>query len=171
MTRTFLALCAVMWLLASAASGQEPGWHYSSVAGEGDRASMGCDRDASATSFVCLAVRCEDDFTTGVYVLSSTPATDPGIWEFTIDEEDRQLLAVPTDAPYGARFADDADWLLERLKQGTFVYLRKRDDSDPKFRYIRLSGSLAAINAGLYFCAPKVPSAPPVSSSESQAPN
>lgn len=147
--------------LALPASAEEPGWHYSPLPGEGDRATLGCDREAAPETFTCLAVRCEDDFTTGVYVHSYRP-DDTGAWEMTIDRENRTPLAEATDAPYGARFLADGDWLLDRLRQGSFVYLRPADAGGQPFAFIDLTGSLLAINRALAWCAPRVPAGEPI---------
>ena len=146
---------AALVLGALPAAAQEPGWHYSPLPGEGDRATLGCDRDATPSDFVCLAVRCEDDYLTGVYVHVPGGAA-AGRWDMTIDRENASLLAITSDAPYGARFLADADWLLERLRQGAFVYLRRADRPQDRFRFIDLSGSLYAINTALAWCAPRV---------------
>lgn len=145
-------------LMAASLRAQEAGWHYSALPGEGDRATMGCDRDASPAAFSCLVVRCEDDFSTGVYVHTSR-VEDSGRWEMTLDRENRSPVAEATAAPYGARFGSDAGWLLERLEQGSFVYLRHSDDTNEPFRYISLSGSLYAVNHALAWCAPRAPAA------------
>jgi hypothetical protein len=154
------ALAAVLALLSVPAAAQQPGWHYSPLPGEGDRAAMGCSRDATADDFVCIAVRCEDDFSTGIHIHTSR-AQGAGRWEMTVDRENASFTAEPSDAPYGGRFADDADWLIERLAQGTFVYLRHSADETGSFAYIDLSGSLYAINRALAYCAPRVPPAEP----------
>ncbi len=65
------------------------------------------------------------------------------------------LTAIPDDSPYGARFADDGEWLLDRLRHGTFIYLRHADDAAPGFAYIDLTGSFRAIGEALYWCAPR----------------
>lgn len=117
---------------------------------------MGCDRKARRDEFVCLAVRCEDDFTTGVHVHTSRPDSLGG-WEMTLDRENARYVARPSNAPYGGRFIEGADWLLDRIAQGTFIYLRHADDRAGSFAYIDLTGSLRAINSALAFCAPRVP--------------
>ncbi|WMT88053.1 hypothetical protein NO932_05445 [Pelagibacterium sp. 26DY04] len=148
----------ILGLASPPIAGQEPGWGYSPLPGEGDRAAMGCDREATAEDYVCLAVRCEDDFSVGVHVHSSREQGDAGRWVMTVDRENHAAQAQVSDAPYGARFPDaDAAWLEERLRQGTFVYLRHEDDEGEGFRFIDLSGSLRAINTALYYCAPRVP--------------
>lgn len=149
-------------LLASAApaAGVEPGWHYSPLPGEGDRAALGCSREATSTDFTCLAVRCEDDFSVGIYVHSSRP-DDVGTWDMTLDREVRSMRAERADAPYGGRFVADADWLLDRLRQGTFVYLRHAAAEGQPFAFIDLGGSLYAINDALAWCAPRVPAGEP----------
>ena len=151
----------VLFMLSGAPAGaQEPGWHYSPLPGEGDRATLGCDREASPERFTCLAVRCEDDFSTGLYVHSSLP-DDTGVWEMTIDRENHAFLAEPAGAAYGGRIIEDAGWLLERIRQGSFVYLRHKDDAGP-FGFISLSGSLYAINSALAWCAPPAPASEPI---------
>jgi hypothetical protein len=153
---TVLILLAAM---GSPATAIEPGWHYSPLPGEGDRATLGCDREATDTAFTCLAVRCEDDYATGLHVHASRDGV-AGLWEMTIDRENAELLAEPS-TPYGGRFIADADWLLERLKQGTFVYLRHTADTEGRFAYIDLGGSLFAIHRALAWCAPREPKAAP----------
>lgn len=154
-------LTLALLALATPALAQEAGWHYSPLPGEGDRATLGCDRDASAETFTCLAVRCEDDFTTGVHVHSWRP-DDTGAWEMTIDREERTLFAEPADTPYGGRFVADADWLLDRLRHGSFVYLRPAGAEGQPFAFIDLSGSFFAINQALAWCAPRVPKGEPI---------
>jgi hypothetical protein len=146
-------------LLAAPATAQEPGWHYSPLPGEGDRATLGCDREATPDRFTCLAVRCEDDFSTGVYVHSNIPSSGP--WDMTIDRENKVLVAEPTAQAYSGRFVLEAEWLLERIRQGTFVYLRPQGSTEP-FRFISLDGSLRAINSALAWCAPRVPEGEPI---------
>lgn len=143
-------------LITTAAPAQEPGWHYSPLPGEGDRASLGCSRDSTSADFLCLAVRCEDDFSTGMHVYASRRET-AGNWQMTIDRVDKVLAAEPAPGPYGARFIADADWLLESLREGSFVYLRHEDDAASPFRFIDLTGSLYRINEALAFCAPRAP--------------
>jgi hypothetical protein len=147
-------LIAALLLLALPAGAQEPGWHYSPLNGEGDRSTLGCDRDATPDDFVCLAVRCEDDFSTGIHIHTSRGDV-LGSWEMTLDRENAGFIAEPSDAPYGGRFVDRADWLLERIAQGTFIYLRHAGDKQAGFAYIDLRGSLYAINRALAFCAPR----------------
>jgi hypothetical protein len=141
--------------LASPLHAQQSGWHYSPLPGEGDRATMGCDTTATPAAFVCIAVRCEDDFTTGVYVHTNRLAKQ-GDWRMTIDRENATLTAGASSAPYSARFVpDQTGWLLERIRQGSFIYLRNLNDPDLGFARISLGGSLYAINNALAFCAPR----------------
>lgn len=156
--RAALAATALI-LLAAPSAGHEPGWSYSPLPGEGDRAALGCDREATAADHACLAVRCEDDYAVGVHVLTTRPAGDGGPWEMTVDRESRVAVAGPDPAPYGGRFADDddAEWLLDRLRHGSFVYLRHAADDEAPFRFIDLTGSLQAIHTALRWCAPRVP--------------
>lgn len=145
-------------LLAMPAAAHQSGWSYSPLAGEGDRAALGCARDSTPEDYACLAVRCEDDYTIGVHIHAARPDGDAGLWQMTLDREDRSFVAAPDPAPYGARFGkDDAEWLLERLRHGSFVYLRHAEDTEAPFRFIDLTGSLAAIDTALYWCAPRVP--------------
>lgn len=152
--RTQKALILALGLLAMPAMGQEAGWRYSPLPGEGDRATLGCDRDATAEDFVCLVVRCEDDFSTGIHIHTSRPHI-LGQWEMTLDRENASFVARASDSPYGGQFVDRAEWLLDRIAQGTFIYLRHADDAGG-FAYIDLAGSLFAINRALAFCAPRI---------------
>ena len=158
-------LTLALLLLASPAGAIEPGWHYSPLPGEGDRATLGCDRESTQLDFACLAVRCEDDYTAGVHIHTSRHPDDLGTWEMTVDREVKSVTAVADPAPYGGRFVEDGEWLLERLRQGTFVYLRHADDVGGSFRFIDLTGSFYAINRALAWCAPRVPPAEPEAAS------
>jgi hypothetical protein len=150
---------------------QSPGWHFSPLPGEGDRATLGCAKDSTPEKFACLAVRCEDDFTVGLHVHSSRPGGDAGRWDMTLDREDRSFIAEPSASPYGAHIKEDADVLLDRLRQGTFVYLRHGDDADLAFALISLAGSMISIAEALYWCAPRetAPEQNPVSDVDQQA--
>ena len=156
----FRAGAVVLLLLAgpATASGQQAGWHYSHLPGEGDRASLGCSRDTTPEDFTCLAVRCEDDFSTGLHIHTSRRPV-AGTWEMTLDRETRQLQAHAGDGPYGAQMQDPDGWLLDGLRHGTFVYLRHLDDADTEFDFIDLTGSYRAISEALYWCSPRVPDA------------
>jgi len=151
----------VLPMLMAPALGQQEGWSYSPLAGEGDRASLGCARGSDSESFACLAVRCEDDFATGVHVHTSRPEGDAGTWQITIDRETRPFPALVDAAPYGARLEGDIAWLVERLQQGAVAYLEPADGSALPRNAIPLAGSLYAINEALAFCAPRVPEALP----------
>lgn len=142
-------------LSAQPALAQSPGWHYSPLPGEGDRASLGCARGSTAEEFTCLAVRCEDDFSIGVHVHASRAGMD-GRWEMTLDREARVLTEMAGPSPYRARLSDDEGWLLDRLRQGTFVYLRPAGDDDTGSAYIDLTGSFRAIEEALFWCAPRL---------------
>lgn len=146
-------------LLAAPATAMEPGWHYSPLPGEGDRATMGCDRAATPDDFTCLVVRCEDDFTTGIHIHTShVPVL--GAWEMTLDRENAVFTARASPAPYGGRFIENADWLLDRIRQGAFIYLVNADDAAGNVAYIDLGGSFQAISAALAYCAPRAPVEP-----------
>ena len=146
-------------ILSAPAMAQSPGWQFSPIKGEGDRAAMGCSREATETDFTCLVVRCEDDFSTGLYLYSSRFGGTDGNWAMTLDREDRSFTAVPSKGPYGAQIVEDADFLLDRLRHGTFIYMRHSADENLHFAYIDLSGSMAAITEALFWCAPRVPPA------------
>lgn len=150
---------AIVLSLASALGAMEPGWQISPVPGEGDRASLGCSRDTSDTDFACLAVRCEDDFTVGVHVYSSRLGGSAGRWEMTLDREERSFQTSEVASPYGAKFDDKDGVLLDRIRHGTFIYLRHAEDEHAPFRYLDLSGSFRAIEEALLWCAPRVPPA------------
>ncbi|WP_449393490.1 hypothetical protein [Devosia riboflavina] len=143
-------------ILAQPALAQTSGWQFSPLSGEGDRAAMGCARDATPENFTCLVVRCEDDFSTGIHVHSSRFGGDAGAWDMTLDREDRRFVAEESDGPYGARINKDADLLLDRLRHGTFVYLRHSGDEHAPFAFIDLAGSMNTIAEALYWCAPRV---------------
>ena len=150
---------ALLLALASPALAQEAGWHYSPLAGEGDRAALGCSYGAGPQSFTCLAVRCEDDFSVGVHIHTSRPGGDAGRWVLEFDKEGERfpVTAVAGDSPYHARIEGDVAPILAGLRNAGLVYLDP-EGGPPIDRAISLSGSLYAINQALYFCAPKAPS-------------
>lgn len=153
------AVCAIL-ALAAPALAQEAGWHFSPLAGEGDRAALGCTYGSTPERFACLAVRCEDDHSTGVHIHTSRAGGDNGRWDLEFDKEGQHfpVTAVADGSPYGARIEGDVAPLLEQLKNAGLVYLDPQDGL-PIDRAISLSGSLTAINRALFFCAPKVPAA------------
>jgi hypothetical protein len=120
---------------------------------------MGCDRDATDETFTCLVVRCEDNFSTGIHIHSSRFGGAAGTWTMTLDREDVSFTAEKDAGPYGAIITEGADLLLDRLRHGTFVYLRHSQDEYAPFAFIDLTGSMTAIAEALYWCAPRVPSA------------
>jgi hypothetical protein len=152
-----LAVVAVS-ALTSPVLAQQAGWHYSPLAGEGDRAALGCAIGSTPQEFVCLAVRCEDDFTVGVHFYTSRPGGDAGRWRIDIDKEDgHEVEAKPDGSPYNARIEGDVAPLLEALKNGGLAYLDPKAGPDLPRNGITLDGSLYVINQALYFCAPRVP--------------
>lgn len=154
---TILAILPALLALAQPALAHRPGWHYSPLPGEGDRATLGCNRDARPDRFTCLAVRCEDDFGIGLYIHSSRAEGDAGQWIVTVDRENATLSAEATDAPYGARIVGADDWLLDRLRHGGFVILARADaPADAPHAFIDLTGSFTAIAQALAYCAPRV---------------
>ncbi len=147
---------AVSLLFCAPVVAQGPGWSFSPLMGEGDRAAMGCDRDSTRDDFICIVVRCEDDFSPGIHLFSSRKPDALGTWALTLDREDRSVDVVADAAPYSGRVATDTEWLLDRLQQGSYIYLRHSADDTAAFRFITLAGSFAAIHEALYWCAPRV---------------
>ena len=144
-------------LLTTPASAQEAGWHYSPLSGEGDRAALGCALNSTPETFACIAVRCEDDFTTGVHIYTSRPGGDAGAWAITVDKETRSFTAEVAE-PYGARLIGDFAWVLDNLRHGAVAYLQPEDGSSMPANHIALDGSLYAITKALAYCAPRTPS-------------
>ena len=146
-------------LLTLPAPAQEAGWHYSPLPGEGDRATLGCALGSTPDAYACVAVRCEDDYTTGIHIHTSRPEADAGRWAITIDKETRSFDAQAAE-PYGARLVGDYSWVLDNLANGAVAYLEPETGSGMPANHIALDGSLYAINAALAFCAPRVPVEP-----------
>jgi hypothetical protein len=147
----FTLLCA----LAPALAAQEPGWSYSPLGGEGDRATLGCALGSTPQAYACLAVRCEDDFTVAAYVHTSRPEGDLGEWLVTVDKEERAFVAGASATPYGGRLEGDVDWLLDNLRHGATAYIHPRSGEPLPINSITLSGSLRAITLALAYCAPR----------------
>lgn len=161
--RTQGVIAALMLLLPIAASprAQEAGWHFSPLPGEGDRATLGCALGSTPQVFACLAVRCEDDFSTGAYIYTSRPQGDAGNWNITIDKQTRAFPAV-AGSPYGGRLSGDVAWVLDNLRNGAVAYLQPADGSPVPANHIPLDGSLYAINHALAWCAPRVRTIEPI---------
>src|SRR5689334_3862001 len=107
-----LAILALL-IGATPVAGQEAGWHYSPYPGEGDRAAMGCARDSTPQQHACLVVRCEDDFSIGVYIKTTIEGGDVRDWVAQIDDAAPVLRteAVAPGVPYGAKVVDKDDIL------------------------------------------------------------
>lgn len=153
-----VALASLMLLLP--AHGQEEGWHYSPLPGEGDRTTLGCALGSTPEQFTCIAVRCEDDFTVGIYAHTSRAEPHEGEWLVTIDRVNRPFLAGPGEGPYGAKLADPKGWLLHNLQNGAVAYLHPLAGPPAPLNFIPLSGSLYEINRALAYCVPPKPAEP-----------
>jgi hypothetical protein len=157
-SRTTIA--SLLWAaFALPGAAQQPGWSYSPLPGEGDRAAMGCGLESGPEAFTCVAVRCEDDFSTGVHIHTSRPQGSAGRWAITVDKETRSFDAEAAE-PYGARLVGDFSWVLHNLTHGAVAYLEPEDGSPMPDNHIALDGSLYAINRALAYCAPRVPVEP-----------
>ena len=151
------ALDALLVLTAAPAAAQESGWSYSPAAGEGDRAAMGCAAGSTATQHTCLVVRCEDDFTVGIYVDVAPSVRGIGPWRLGIDRVTHDVTAATAGAaPYDARLEGDVAAIIDDIRNGDRIYLDLLDGDPPALNGISLRGSLLAINRALYFCAPRV---------------
>lgn len=152
-----ISLAALVVISALPAAAQEAGWHYSPFEGEGDRAALGCAYGSAPTSFTCLAVRCEDDFSVGLHIHTSRPGGDDGSWRLDIDKESFQIEAAADGSPYHVRVAGDVAPLLDAIRNGAVAYLDPKTGSQVSRNGISLAGSLYTINQALYFCAPSAP--------------
>ena len=152
------AIVAALLLMAPVQA-QEAGWHYSPLPGEGDRAALGCASGSTPEAYACLAVRCEDDFGVGLHLYTSRSEGDAGDWIVDIDEDAHPVSAQTDGGPYGARIAGDTTTLRDGLEQGAVAYLQPQAGAPLKLTVIPLSGSLAAINNALAYCAPRAPKA------------
>lgn len=156
MKSSVTSLIAAIVLLAGPAGAQEAGWHYSPLPGEGDRAALGCALGSTPESHACVAVRCEDDFSIGVHIMTSRAGSDAGDWAVTIDKQTRRVEAVARE-PYGARIVTGIDWLLENLAHGAVAYLEPESGPPMPVNHIPLDGSLRTITQALAYCAPRRP--------------
>ncbi|MFD1941478.1 hypothetical protein [Paradevosia shaoguanensis] len=155
MPSQLLAWVVLVLMSAAAASGEEPGWHFSPLAGEGDRAALGCTVDSTNVSFTCLAVRCADDFSVALHLHTSRAGGPAGRWELTFDRQNFPAIAVPDTSPYGSRLEGDVAGIIEAIEQGETGYIEPVDGSRGNSSRLPLSGSLQAIRQALYFCAPR----------------
>ena len=149
-------LTAALFLLTLPATAQETGWHYSPLPGEGDRAALGCALNSTPQAYACIAVRCEDDFTTGIHIHTSRQQSDAGDWAITVDKETR-MFSAEASKPYGAKLVGDYSWVTTNLANGAVAYLEPGDGSPMPANHIALDGSLYAINKALAYCAPRIP--------------
>ena len=150
-------IVVALMAMAAPALGQEEGWHFSPLDGEGDRAALGCGYGSTPQEFSCLAVRCEDDFSVGVHIHTSRPGGDAGRWRIDIDKENGyEVDAKPDGSPYHARLSGDVTEVLDALRNGAVAYLDPKAGPTVPKNGITLAGSLYVINQALYFCAPKV---------------
>ena len=148
-------------LPATRLAAQEPGWHYSPLPGEGDRATLGCALTSTPAAFACVAVRCEDDFSTGIHIHTSRAQGDAGVWAITVDKQTRSFVALPGQ-PYGAKLDGETAWVLDNLRNGAVAYLEPADGTPMPANHLALDGSLYAINQALAWCAPRVPATEPM---------
>jgi hypothetical protein len=157
-------LAALLWLvLAFPAAAQESGWHYAPYPGEGDRAALGCSYGSTPQVHVCIAVRCEDDFTIGLHLDTTRLGGDAGRWSLSIDEATFPVVADAVDgSPYGARVEGDVGAIIDAIKNGDSFFIDALDGEPPPNNGIGLAGSLNAINQALYFCAPRAVPQPEV---------
>ncbi|MDB5535587.1 MAG: hypothetical protein JWQ65_462 [Devosia sp.] len=153
------AIIVAALLLVAPAQAQEAGWHYSPLPGEGDRAAIGCASGSTAKNYACVAVRCEDDFGVGLHLYTSRSEGDAGDWIVDIDEDAHPVSAQTETGPYGASITGDTTALRDGLEQGAVAYLQPKTGVPLALAVIPLSGSLAAINRALAYCAPRAPKA------------
>lgn len=148
----------VVALAAAPAAAQESGWHFSPYPGEGDRAALGCSYASTPAHHVCIAVRCEDDFSTALHIDTTRLGGDAGRWSLTIDREHPiAVTAVTVDgSPYGAKIEGEVAPIIEAIRNGNSFFLDPLDEGPVPDRGIGLTGSLDAINRALYYCAPRV---------------
>ena len=119
-----LSLAALVSSLGPPVIAQEAGWHYSPYSGEGDRAALGCAYASTRTDYTCVAVRCEDDMSVGLYVHTGRLGGDAGRWLLQIDDARHEITAEAVDgSPYGARVTGDIEGLLFEIKNGGAVFL------------------------------------------------
>ena len=147
-------LAAMAMFAATPAFAQEPGWHFSPLPGEGDRAAMGCARESTAEKYTCVVVRCEDDFAIGQHLHTSRAEGDAGEWMLTVDETLFPLTvsAPKPGEPYGGRVGGEVLALIEDLMQGAVAFIDRRPEQLLGSSPIPLSGSLRAIDQALFFC-------------------
>jgi hypothetical protein len=160
-TRKLSAALLLGLLAGTSLAAQEAGWRYSPLPGEGDRATLGCALGSTTTTFACIAVRCEDDFSTGIHIHTSRSEGDAVVWAITVDKQTRSFVALPSQ-PYGARLDGDTAWVLDNLRNGAVAYLEPTDGTPMPANHIALDGSLYAINHALAWCAPRVPANEPM---------
>ena len=104
----------LLFAFAAPAVAQEAGWQYSPYPGEGDRAAMGCAYGSSPASHACIVVRCDDDYSVGLYIETSRMGGDAGEWSIGVDDDATGVTAVKADeAPYGARIEGDVSPLID----------------------------------------------------------
>lgn len=160
-TKKLNAALLLAMLVAAPLAAQEAGWRFSPLPGEGDRATLGCALASTPAVYACLAVRCEDDFTTGIHIHTSRVQGDAGVWAITVDKQTRSFTAAAS-APYGARLSGDTSWVLDNLRNGAIAYLEPEDGTPMPANHIALDGSLYAINSALAWCAPRQPANEPM---------
>lgn len=132
----------------------ESRWQPSPFEGEEKRAAIGCSDHATDEAWACIAVRCEDDGTIGLYAEIDGGGNGAGRWTLDVDGRGWEVYG-DTGARaglYTAHLLVAPDDLLVSLKKGRIALLDKRLQMADGFEIISLKGASQQIDRVLSAC-------------------
>ena len=144
------ATFSVIALAATAAAVvAQDAWQPSPFPGEEDLAVMGCSDSTNEEAWSCLAVRCENDWSLGLYA-ELTNLTLDGEFTLVVGEESFPVSGRTQEQsiPYNNRLDGEIPDILAAMKSAEAVVIDRPDDPlNPGFDTIPLRGAADAITA------------------------
>jgi hypothetical protein len=142
-------LSAIALAAATTAAVAQDFWQPSPFPGEEDLAVMGCSDSTNEEAWSCLAVRCENDWSLGLYT-ELTNLTLEGEFTLVVGEVRFPVSGRMQEqsVPYSNRLDGDVSAIVAAMKAAEAVVIdRPRDPLNPGFDTIPLRGAAEAISA------------------------